>query len=365
MFRRISPIFVGVVALAFATPARAQEEASPSFSILLPSNIPSWKVQISYFLIGPFGGYGGYAAPRFDATSYEIPTVVDGKPATELRAIVYAPGCEIQKLVVPLIERSQVTRAFACQPVEKVRLSGQIVPSELARYGNAEVVVTYMALWAHGFFGIVDGPVTQFELTSTPPRADGRFEVDLPLLSQEATQSEPQASLCLMLRDSRTLNHIASNLEPDEAEFRTEERCQQTRNSYPSDLEFTAVHFEKSNFRGKVFRSDSGESISNSYIELVSAESGEKVFDTRTGEDGSYVFPHIPPGRYAVSISAWFQKRDEVPSRDSHDQRTTDGGDVTVEWQWKSRAFMEIVRIKSFSIDPESENVKDFDLVGK
>jgi hypothetical protein len=28
-----------------------------------------------------------------------------------------------------------------------------------------------------------------------------------------------------------------------------------------------------------------------------------------------------------------------------------DGGDIRVEWQWKSQAFMEIVTLKGFSID--------------
>jgi hypothetical protein len=42
-----------------------------------------------------------------------------------------------------------------------------------------------------------------------------------------------------------------------------------------------------------------------------------------------------------------------------------DGGDITVEWQRKSQAFMEIVTLKRFSIELGRENVKDFDLVGR
>jgi hypothetical protein len=56
----------------------------PSVSISLPPEILSETVQISYFLVGPFGGYGGYAAPRTGVYSYEIPTMVDGKAATEI-----------------------------------------------------------------------------------------------------------------------------------------------------------------------------------------------------------------------------------------------------------------------------------------
>jgi hypothetical protein len=66
-----------------------------------------------------------------------------------------------------------------------------------------------------------------------------------------------------------------------------------------------------------------------------------------------------------MSIYAWFPKRSEVPCQNPLEQKTADGGDITVEWQWKSQAFMEIVTLKHFSIELDRENVKDFDLVGR
>jgi hypothetical protein len=42
-----------------------------------------------------------------------------------------------------------------------------------------------------------------------------------------------------------------------------------------------------------------------------------------------------------------------------------DGGETEVEWRWKSRAFMEVVRLKGVSIESDQEYVKDFDVVGK
>ena len=365
MFRSILVILLCVASFLDSTRTPAQADDLKFVSIALPQNVPSDTVQISYHLVGPFGGYSGYAAQQFGVTSYRIPTAVDGMAATEIRVIVYASGCEIQQFVIALTEQSPVSREFACERVETVRLSGQIVPNELARYANAELVITYMAGWAHGFFGIADGPVTHFELTKMAPHADGRFDVDLPMISREAKHSEPQASVCLMLRDSRTLNHYASNLEPDDEELRSEDRCLQTRTSYPTGMKFTALHFEKSALKGKVFRSDSGEPISNSYILLVNEKDQEKHFDTRTDEAGNYIFGHIPAGRYTVSIYAWFGKRDEVPCQNPLKEKTADGGDIAVEWQWKSQAFMEIVKLKGFSIEFDRENVKNFDLVGR
>ncbi len=102
-----------------------------------------------------------------------------------------------------------------------------------------------------------------------------------------------------------------------------------------------------------------------SYILLTSETDKARHFHTRTDEKGEYLFGGIPAGNYTVSIYAWFPKRSEVPCQNSLEQKTVDGGDITVEWQWKSQAFMEIVRLKGFSIEFDRENVKDFDLVAR
>ena len=366
MVRCVLVILLGMVALLpclTRTPMHADD--SRFVSISLPPNVPSETVQISYYLVGPFGGQGGYVVQQVGVSSYQIPAMVDGKAATEIRVIVYASGCEIQKFVIPLTEDLRVSREFPCQRVETVKLSGQIVPNELAKDSNTELIVTYMARWAHSFFGIVDGPVTQFKLATVSPHANGLFEVNLPLVSQEATLSDPNTSLCLMLRDAKTWNHIASNLEPNVPELRSEDRCLRTRTAYPSDINFTALHFDRLyTLKGKVFRSDSGHAISDSYILLAKENGEEKHFDARTDEAGNFVFGHLPAGSYTVSVYAWFAKRNEVPSQNPLGQKTADGGDITVEWQRKSQAFMEVVTIRGFPIEPEWENVKDFDLVG-
>src|SRR5260370_8852826 len=106
--------------------------------------------------------------------------------------IVYASGCEIQQFVIPLAEQSRVSQEFSCQRVETVKLSGHIVPDALVRDTNAELVVTYMAYWAHGFYGIADGFVTGFHLANVSPDANGMFQVDLPSFTfySEASSSD-------------------------------------------------------------------------------------------------------------------------------------------------------------------------------
>ena len=369
MLRSILVILFGVASCLGSTRTPAQEGDLPIVLIALPRNIPSETVQISYFLVGPFGGHGGYTTDRTGVHSYEIPTLVDGKAATEIRMIVYAPGCEIQRFVVPLTEHSRASQEFTCQPVETVGLSGHIVPDKLVRDTNAELVVTYMAYWAHGFYGIADGFVTGFHVATVSPDANGMFQVDLPYFSvdAEASSSEQRASFRLMLRDAKTGNHIASNLEPEKQELRLQDHGLQVRSQYSDDLIFTAADpFVKlTPVKGKVFRSDSGEAVPNSYILLTSETDEARHFDTRTDEKGEYLFGGIPAGNYTASVYAWFPKRNEAPCQNPLEQRTVDGGDITVEWQWKSHAFMEIVKLKGVSIRFDGENVKDFDLVGK
>ena len=62
MFRCILVILVSIV--AFLQPKAGTTEPADDFpfvSTALPPNVPSESVQVSYNLVGPFGGRGGYA----------------------------------------------------------------------------------------------------------------------------------------------------------------------------------------------------------------------------------------------------------------------------------------------------------------
>ncbi len=214
----------------------------PSVSVVLPANVPSETVQISYFLIGPFGGYGQHTKQQPGLHSYQTSFLVEGKPAREIRMIIYASGCEIETFVLPLREHSRVEQEFECRPAASVQLSGQIMPAELARKDHAELAVHYMAYWAHGFFGIADGMVTEFQLATVTPDANGVFQVNLPYFCATPPDSSPQprATLRLSLRDSKTGNNLAHNLEPEMPELRPKDHGLQILSRYPDGLKFTA-----------------------------------------------------------------------------------------------------------------------------
>jgi hypothetical protein len=256
-------VIVGVAVLPnWASQTSPSPKVSPSVSVLLPPDIPSETVQIAYYLIGPFGGSETYTDKQAGLHSYEIATSepetvsllsqsvenetgrkAQSGPATQIKIIVYAPGCEIQTFDLPLTIDSRVKEEFDCRPVAKVTLSGQIEPRELVRDKKAELVVTYMATWAYHFFGFSDGAETEFQLASVSPDANGMFQVDLPYFRIDAEQasSRARASFDLMLRDPETWNPIAFNLEPASLEYMTEEHTLRIQSHYPINLKFTAT----------------------------------------------------------------------------------------------------------------------------
>jgi hypothetical protein len=117
--------------------------------------------------------------------------------------------------------------------------------TDLVRDNNAELVVTYMAYWAHEFFGIVDGAVAELQLATVTPDANGSFQIDLTYFTAdaEAPSSQRRASFLLMLRNSKTWNQIVSSLEPEVQDFRFENHTLRIRSYYPSGLKFTSGPF--------------------------------------------------------------------------------------------------------------------------
>lgn len=111
----------------------------------------------------------------------------------------------------------------------------------------AELVVNYVAYWALEFFGIADGFATKFRVATVSPDANGVFQVELPYFTADAatadaagSSSQPRAHFWLILRDSKTWNPIASNLEPEVPELRLKVSGLRILSPYPYGLKFTA-----------------------------------------------------------------------------------------------------------------------------
>jgi hypothetical protein len=186
----------------------AQENAqrqSPGITLYLPPDIASETVQINYFMLGSFGGYGSYVTAEKGRVSYDIPASVDGKPAEAVKVIAYMPGCEIMKLEIT-IQRASEARTLPCKVLGRVPLHGRILPVSVAQSPEIEVEIRYEADWDHDFFGIADGMVTTIRVATVIPDEDGRFEVDLPDFFRQANLGK--GSFQFMLRNKASGNIV-------------------------------------------------------------------------------------------------------------------------------------------------------------
>jgi hypothetical protein len=102
MFRSILHIALLVAAVPVAVAQDSASRQPPRICLSLPSGIPSETVQINYFMIGPFGGYGDFVRTEKGRSAYDIVASVDEKPTANVKVIAYFPGCEIATLEIPM-----------------------------------------------------------------------------------------------------------------------------------------------------------------------------------------------------------------------------------------------------------------------
>jgi hypothetical protein len=207
----------------------------PEISISLPSNVRSETVQGEYFLLGTFGGVGGYISAKPDVVSYRIDASVEGTAAKQVKVVLYADGCQTQKFVVSL---KATTEDRNCEPLPTVTLQGVIANFDAFRHEDVRVEVHYLASWVCAFFGLNDCWVTEFKIASIAPESDGSFSAVLPDFTQDrneqATESRFKGEFNVILRYSQTGNVVAF-LGPRESTLTHNLPLQ---SSYPSLIQF-------------------------------------------------------------------------------------------------------------------------------
>jgi hypothetical protein len=207
--------------LLFGEAGRGQEEEPAPFEIRLPPEIRSEQVQAEYFLTGPFGGQGSFLKVEPERNVYLIGTSVNHQVAETLKVILYAPGCQIVTIAVPSLSGSEKGADVSCEDLPPITFNGRVELPEPLRSRHYEVEITYMAYWAHDFFGIADGAVTTFHLGRVTPDEGGAFQVLLPNFTKDAvTESfHRNAGLQFIAREHDTGN-IVSFLVPTNEEWK-------------------------------------------------------------------------------------------------------------------------------------------------
>lgn len=194
----------GVFAGVFAR-GNAQQQSS-GITLNLPSDVASENVQINYFMLGTFGGYGGHVTREKGRVSYDIPASVNGKSAEVVKIIAYMPRCEIAKLEIAMVGPSEI-RTIPCKELGQVPLHGRILLVSTGQTPGLEVEIRYEADWDHEFFGIADGMTTSIQIATVIPDEDGRFEVELPDFFSQAGLGK--GSLQFLLRNKSSGNIMA------------------------------------------------------------------------------------------------------------------------------------------------------------
>ena len=211
----------------------AQEPQPPDmlqFLLVLPEGIPLDGVQIQYFASGPQGGDGGFLKAEPEKNAYDLSV-----PGTRVNVIAYMPGCQFDTL--ELTAEAPTTQELDCRPLASVALSGRIAPKGISAGKNVGVEASYLAFWAHEFFGIADGMVDTFKVATAAPDEDGTFELLLPDFADDAvtTRWRMNGRWQFLLREVRTGNILAF-LKPTGPNSELE-----VRSSYSDEVTFAAV----------------------------------------------------------------------------------------------------------------------------
>ncbi len=96
--------------------------------IKLPPEVISESIFIRYLLSGE--EFGGWVRPRPGVSSYVLSTTREGRPATRIKALLYAPACAIQTLDLPLSGSNNQQYSFICRPLSSVWIAGALTRTD-------------------------------------------------------------------------------------------------------------------------------------------------------------------------------------------------------------------------------------------
>lgn len=186
MSRRAPGLLFALIPLAGLSPAQTPEP-SRYLEIQLPAGVPSETFFIRYSLSGV--GFSSWAPPRSGLTSYAIHTTANGRLATGIKAVLYAPGCAIRTLDLAVTPFDNPRYSFVCQPLRTVEIHGSVKRVDLLA---PRIEARYVARWAQAFLGVDDTINTSFPAgVPADMSAGGLFTVTVPDFSQDPLAGAP------------------------------------------------------------------------------------------------------------------------------------------------------------------------------
>jgi hypothetical protein len=167
-----------------------QPPARPAhyIAIDIPEAVNSESVFIRYILAGE--ELGGWVQPRPGVSSYIIGTTRGGQSAARIKAVLYAPGCSLQTLDLPLSNSTNPHYSFICRPLGNVWITGNLLQTERLAGREVKIQAKYIARWAQSFLGLPAGiPLTVPVGGEGYLAADNSFRISVPDLWRDPLAS--------------------------------------------------------------------------------------------------------------------------------------------------------------------------------
>jgi hypothetical protein len=241
MKRRLIGFVGNLILLAAFCSGQIRRPANPSehVEIKLPPEVNSEAFFARYVLAGQ--DFGGWVRPFPGISSYGIGTTIEGRPATGIKAILYAPGCAIQTLDLRLSVSDNPQFPFICQPMRNIGIQGALIRSERLYGHKVKLQAKYIARWAQPFLGLDESIVTGIPIgDGAHLSADGRFRLVIPDLSQDPLAGAPDhpGEIQVWAKDE-TSDALVAKLIPADPQFiKTRMGGLKVRSEYPSEIVF-------------------------------------------------------------------------------------------------------------------------------
>jgi hypothetical protein len=226
-------ILASVMVTAFLAATALAKTPKNSFIFRIPPPARPESVQVRYLLTGKSGGYSGWSATT-TADSVWIHTARREWAAAGLKAILFAPSCEPERVVVDDLRASSREHAFQCRPAPPLTLRGRFDRPAEWQVLRVQVQVEYVAPWANQFLGIDDGSAITVPAAEASADAIGQFTVALPSIGKDG--SAPDGAFTFVLREATSGNVLGVLHPPQSLASRHGLKAER---QYEDEIEFT------------------------------------------------------------------------------------------------------------------------------
>jgi hypothetical protein len=179
--------------------------------VVLPRSLETMSCQLQYFLVGSFGGYGGFAQPKLDASGFEIETVHEGQAVERLQVILSCSGYQIEAMAFDsLPDLDGRTVQVHPKPLGTVRFRGLVRGLTLQQVQMFYVDVDYTPWWICEFYRLPDCGLGAWRVASVELDTDGRFSAILPNFARDAVirSFKHPGEFAFRIRDQKTGNPL-------------------------------------------------------------------------------------------------------------------------------------------------------------